>query len=337
MTRRRHPLDRRSALKALGGTVLGGGVLAGVSTAQATIAVPGDEETIADAIAAAEPGDTIDVAAGVYNEGPLVVDDLDDLTLRGAGSDEVTVVRAGGSRGLTVDDSDGVTLRGFTLRDTDPGHFGLKLQFSDDLHVEDVRAVDNGRTGIDLNATQSPTLVDVEARRNDGAGIALRNLAGATVTNATTGGNAWGGLALWAPSGEQLRDVTVTDSTFAGEPAAGLFAQYPGPFAGVAIQGNRIRENGIGVLVDAQFGAVEHVGGIAVHENDVEGNGVGVLNADANDELDATHNWWGHASGPGGPDGRRNPAGRTVGNGDEIQGDVAFEPWLRRPIDHPSR
>ncbi|WP_128225600.1 hypothetical protein [Halobacteriaceae bacterium SHR40] len=53
--------------------------------------------------------------------------------------------------------------------------------------------------------------------------------------------------------------------------------------------------------------------------------------------LDATDNWWGHASGPGGPDGRWNPAGREVGRGDDIEGDVAFDPWLRRPIDSPSR
>jgi nitrous oxidase accessory protein NosD len=94
---------------------------------------------------------------------------------------------------------------------------------------------------------------------------------------------------------------------------------------------NTIENNDLGVEV--KVAADETV----VDFNDIVDNARrGVLNVD-DATLDATDNWWGHASGPGGPDGRRNPAGEEVGKGDDIEGDVAFDPWLRRSIDSPSR
>jgi len=65
--------------------------------------------------------------------------------------------------------------------------------------------------------------------------------------------------------------------------------------------------------------------------NTIKGNsGWGVLNR-SDEELDATDNYWGHASGPGGKDGRTNPAGKVIGRGDTISGNVKFDPWLRQP------
>ncbi|WP_418282517.1 right-handed parallel beta-helix repeat-containing protein [Halorubrum sp. DTA98] len=312
---------------------MAGSVLAGTSAAQTTIEVPGDEPTVADGLAAADSGDTVAVASGSFSEPALVIGQ-DDLTLRGVGSGETTIESQSGGRGITVE-GDGVTLEGFTLDGA--GGYGLKLQFASDLSLRDVHATNNGRTGIDLNKTDDPTLTDVVSRNNDGGmGIALRDLEGATIENARTGSNGWGGLALWAPSGESLLGTSVTGSTFENEQVAGVVVQYAGPFD-ASFEGNRIRDNGIGVHVDDAFGEVEGIDGISIRNNDIESNEIGVLNAESNDELDAAGNWWGHASGPGGSDGRTNPAGRVVGKGDSIAGDVDFDDWLRRPIDHPSR
>lgn len=75
----------------------------------------------------------------------------------------------------------------------------------------------------------------------------------------------------------------------------------------------------------------------SIHDSDIEDNdNFGLIN-EVPIEVDATDNWWGHASGPGGPDGRRNPAGKEVGNGDDIVGDIAFDPWLRKSNGNPSR
>lgn len=320
-------------LKTIGAAAVASNAVAVPAAAQSTIGVPDDEATIADAIAAAGDGDTIVVDAGTYEEPELWIDQ-DDLTLQGAGGDETTIDSQSGGRGLTVE-GDGVSLEGFTLENA--GDYGFKLQFASDLSLEDVHAADNGGTGIDLNQTDDPTLRDVSSRNTDGGmGIALRNLSGATIESAHTEGNDWGGLALWAPDGEYLEDTTITGSTFENEGAAGVIVQYGGPFD-VTLEGNQIRDNAIGVFVDDSFGEVEDIAGISVTWNDIEGNDTGVVNAEANDTLDATENWWGHASGPGGSGGRTNPAGNEVGQGDAIEGDVAFDDWLRRPIDHPSR
>lgn len=295
------------------------------------INVPDDHPTIHAAIAAAEPGDTICIEPGEYVENTLIIQEKDGVALLGAGSDQVTIIRVGGSYGLQVRLSDNVTLEGFTVQDADSSSFGygLKLEHSDGLWVEDVHAIDNNRTGIDLNTTDNATLVDVFAGGNGGAGIAIRNSQDVTVINAGTYGNAWGGLALWAPTGETLANVSVSDSRFSGEPA-GVFAQHSGIFTDISLEGNSIESNSAGIVLDSGVDATA----FAITGNSIAGNdAAGVVNHEDNDPLQATDNWWGHASGPGGPDGRTNPAGQTVGKGDEIFGEVEFDPWLRRPID----
>lgn len=107
----------------------------------------------------------------------------------------------------------------------------------------------------------------------------------------------------------------------------------------VTIAGNDIHDNGTGVALGV--GNPQSVypanSGIEVSNNNINGNDLGVFNDDDSETIVATDNWWGHASGPGGPDGRRNPAGKEVGKGDDIEGDAVFDPWLKRSIDHPSR
>lgn len=100
-----------------------------------------------------------------------------------------------------------------------------------------------------------------------------------------------------------------------------------GVFGDVTVEENDFEDNEEGVGVGDPHG-------VTVNRNNFEGNAVGVKNYEVvAGTLDATENWWGHASGPGGEDGRTNPAGREVGRGDDIDGDVDFDPWLRRPVD----
>jgi nitrous oxidase accessory protein NosD len=327
MTRLNFPFRRRTILKTVGASVVGGSASVGVATAQSTITVPADENSIEDAIAASSSGDTIEVAPGTYSENALVIDGLDDLTLTGAGSGEVTIESQSSDRGLTVDDSDGVTLKGFTLRDA--GGYGLKLQFSDGLRIEDVHAVENGKTGIDMNTTDDPTIVDVESRDTGGGfGISLRNLSGASIDAAETNGNAWGGLALWPidnDDNETVISARVTDSSFTDE-LVGVVAQYQGNFD-VLLKHNDIENNGVGVAMDDQFGPVLNPGGVTVTLNNISGNDVGVDNTGSEGELTATCNYWGHPSGPEHPDNPRNNP-----KGDPVQGDVDFQPWNTRQI-----
>jgi len=137
-------------------------------------------------------------------------------------------------------------------------------------------------------------------------------------------------------------DELPEDVTVKGNDLTSVLSDPDSPFDGVGFgveadgvnyeaTANRIENNNLGVEVKAA--ADETV----VDFNNIAGHTRrGVFNR-GDSTLDATDNWWGHASGPGGPDGRRNPAGKEVGKGDDIEGDVDFDPWLRRPIDNPSR
>jgi parallel beta-helix repeat protein len=132
-------------------------------------------------------------------------------------------------------------------------------------------------------------------------------------------------------------DVSVTGNTLTNvlsDPSSDFYGvgfEVEGDGTGYTASGNLIVNNDLGIEVKVAADETTITG------NDVAGNSFrGALNTDSA-TLDATNNWWGAASGPGGPDGRRNPAGKEVGKGDDIEGDVAFEPWLRRSITSPSR
>ncbi|MBA7716521.1 hypothetical protein ES703_125594 [subsurface metagenome] len=73
-----------------------------------------------------------------------------------------------------------------------------------------------------------------------------------------------------------------------------------------------------------------------INYNDIYGNtNYGLNNSDGaayERTVDATNNWWGHASGPSGEDGRVNKAGEVVGKGDAVSDNVEWDPWLRRSV-----
>jgi hypothetical protein len=80
---------------------------------------------------------------------------------------------------------------------------------------------------------------------------------------------------------------------------------------------NNIRDNDVGVGVYNDSSAV------AVNFNYIVGNAsFGVESDDTANTLDATHNWWGHPTGPYQP--TKNPAGM----GDRVSDYVLFDPWL---------
>jgi hypothetical protein len=148
---------------------------------------------------------------------------------------------------------------------------------------------------------------------------------GVTVSNVVVDGSQNGILFFDAKS------VEISDCEISG---VGSAAVSMAGVSDVTVVGNDLRGNGAGVGVGV--GNPESVypdnEDVRVSGNNIVDNDVGVANADEDLTVDATENWWGHASGPGGPDGRRNPAGREVGRGDDIEGDVDFDPWLRRPV-----
>jgi parallel beta-helix repeat protein len=106
------------------------------------------------------------------------------------------------------------------------------------------------------------------------------------------------------------------------------------------IQNNEIRDNGHGIwvegdnnqilrndilnnkMLDSGIHLTSTASGNTIHCNNIAGNShspsYGVYN-DANEVVDATNNWWGHASGP---------SGMGPGIGDPVSKNVTYAPWL---------
>jgi len=108
---------------------------------------------------------------------------------------------------------------------------------------------------------------------------------------------------------------------------------------GTSITGNTLQNNGHGIyLVDSHGNLIlgndilnnqdtisgVHLDSLAtgnvIHFNNIAGNlPYGVYNENTGEVVDATNNWWGDASGPG---------GEGPGTGDEVSANVEYEPWL---------
>ena len=74
---------------------------------------------------------------------------------------------------------------------------------------------------------------------------------------------------------------------------------------------------------------------VDIHYNNIAGNTeYGVQDYDGDNDVDATNNWWGHASGPSGPDGRTTKKGKEIGKGDAVSANVDWDPWLPQPVGH---
>jgi len=332
-------------------------------------------ESIQPAIDSASCGDTICVESGTFTEDVDV--DVEDLTLEGPNAGtagdgsraaEATV------EGQVILSADGTTLDGFAVSpppatDTYTSEAVRVSNTPDDVTVENTVVSDferddpgGGWYGVDginvFGGEADDSVTDATVRQNKvhslrnedkggAAGISIQgNVDGATVEDnvVTSIGEevtAYGFAVVIRGTGNHVKvphdvDVVGNDlNTVQSDPnspydGVGFEVEAEGG-TGYLVTENQIEDNNLGIEVKVAADETE------VDFNDIEGNSRrGALNKDS-ETLDATNNWWGHASGPGGPDGRRNPAGKEVGKGDDIEGDVAFDPWLRRPIDNPSR
>ena len=110
----------------------------------------------------------------------------------------------------------------------------------------------------------------------------------------------------------------------------------------VVIERNTIRYNDISGASDPSHGIRLRSGADApnvhINWNNFEDGGARTdafaVRNQGTGVLDAIKNWWGHASGPSGEDGRVNKKGKVIGKGGAISGNVNWDPWLPQPIGH---
>jgi len=312
------------------------------------IDVPGDYDTIQEAIDAASDGDTIMVAAGLYEES-VVIDK--SLTLKGAQAGVDARTRSGAETIIEPDEGTGiriltaadrvVVIDGLTVQNAEHGIATPEPTMAADITVKNVRVLNPSEFGISPTFTVTTT---VEYCYVEGAIQAIN--AGALVpfepTVATFRNNEivnsqfgfTGYLKDSLIEGNLVRDFAtegigisgqflnteIKNNTVTGyvEGAGMTFEEHYGRdlSENVNVEGNIFTGNDLGIYV---FDTQTTLTGITVNFNNIADNSrYGVWNQ-GGETLDATKNWWGHASGPGkvGP-----------GYGDAVSTKVLYSPWL---------
>ncbi len=304
-----------------------------------------DGESIQSVIDGASTGDVICVDSGTFEE-DLTIDTA--VTIEGLnapdGSDAATV------DGTVSIEAEGVTLQQIRVEPTgtltpdlmphnvDP--FGIRVTASD------VTVANNVVTGITGDAANHPwravngiqvfngdaqsPVTDIVIHdntvshlNNDGttsayggaAAIKVQgvldgvDVAGNTVENIDSAGWSWGiVMTTTGSAGISPEDVTVTRNTIDSVDADVL--------------------TGTAFGVDGDSDAEQ----ATVNDNNFLNVPVGVENKDGNNTLDATNNYWGHASGPSE---RTSPSGQQIGQGADIVdhgGGVDWQPFRSSPV-----
>lgn len=322
--------------------------------------------TLTAAVDAAIDGDTVTVCPGSYTEGlggpgttGLLIDE--DLTIRGAGSDLVTI-RPNGSIGepnaanrrsrdrrgavIGVEGAD-VDLSGITVRGNGGANqfaeAGLVFRNAAGSSLSNSRITDivpSGNpfglgtpdTGFGLVVTSSTTSGDLPFTLA-GTLIEGYNKAGALIDSRDAD--------LSMNSGSHVR-ATVTGSVIRGHGPQNQQRQHgiqvsfgaSAAVTGSTISGNRFTpepSSSSGLLFDGS-----DLTQSSVHASNVQGNGYGVSNLNPNGSnqgrVDATDNFWGDPDGPSRDGGVDEPPPE----GDRVSASVDTDPFRTVPVEGPA-
>ena len=294
--------------------------------------------TIQHAVSTAASGDTIMVAAGTYVEtGQIVISK--NLTIVGAGAGSTIVNKAentgdpssGNNRGwVLVNASYTLSMSGLTLD-------GVGKQIS-------IAILSFGTATVENCEIKN---IDWSAASYYGRGVCLyagtANLVRNTVfsnirrigvfvfgsgVSALTEGNTYTGKGSgdWLDYGIELgggatatitgNTITNCDVSTCGWASAGiLVTTYFGAGTAANITGNTLTGNEYGIAIGYDAGDTSVV---TAHFNNISGNTDGVDTTSGTVTTDATYNWWGDNSGPGGV---------GPGTGDTVSANVNYDSW----------
>ncbi len=242
-----------------------------LQAAQLSVGPEGEFRSIRDALAAARPGDTVRVAAGVYHEHAVV-----DRTVVLLG--EAGAVIVGDGRGTIITVRAPAVIRGFTLRgsgsDQSREDSGILAEKAPGLIIENCRFEDvlfgiylkqSHRAVIRNNVIQGKNLT--MPLRGDGIRLWYSH-------NGTIAGNELDrvrDLVIWFSNNTEVRDNVVRDSRY------GLHYMYSDHNR---FQGNRFIGNDVGAFIMYSNDIAFH-GNVFANARGTTGRGLGFKDADA--------------------------------------------------------
>jgi hypothetical protein len=306
----------------------------------ATINVPGDYPTISQAITASNPGDTINVGAGTYNE-HLVIDK--GLTFSGAGSNVVTI------DGEHTINASNVQLDGFTFVNTDDYTIAIHATSGAISNIQVTNSVFDlvGYSGVhiggDSGSANSISNVAINSNTFNGPPSMASNpfkiggLFGAPADQPVDNLDFIGNTVFNCSIPVNLNDANINDAlidsnTFRN--TDGIIYIW-GEGVPVGILSNFVFTNndvdssnsyGVGIgYPNGIFSPTNFGTGNRINYNSFDNipgaYGMGAVSNFMGTTLNATENWWGDPSGP---------SGAGPGIGSPISTDVDYSPWWRK-------
>jgi hypothetical protein len=284
--------------------------------------------TISAAVAAAQPGSTIDVCPGTYSEDvvvsePLTIIGTDAVVNPGSATNSPFATLLGSNAFTVV--AQNVTIQGFTVQDASGD--GI-LVAGDQASINHITALDNGGTGVDLNGSSWSTVSNVVAEGNVGGGVYLTNDYGALSPGATAShdtvidnvlDNNPGGcgviladhLGTTVPGAQGIFDNTIVGNQVdsnGNDPAgigSGIILASPVPGGAVydnTVMNNQVDNNGLaGITLHSHLAGQGDFSGNVLIGNDI-----------------GTNNLGGTASEAGGDDGDASTSGIYLGSVDSL-------------------
>ena len=175
------------------------------------IQVPGDYETIAEALASAPDGAVIEIAAGSYRES-LIVER--PVSLRPADDGEVLLTASDDVPVISIMDTQSVSIEGLTIVG---GEYGIFITRSQDITIQDNLVSDSRLTGIKVRLGAADILDNtvINAQSPYGMGIHVTNTTqwpASRVAGNLVFGNARSGVYTNMTGMIEITDNVVTDN-----------------------------------------------------------------------------------------------------------------------------
>lgn len=231
--------------------------------------------SIAAAVAAASPGDIVQVAHGTYNEDVAIAK---PLSLVGENALTTVIDASGLTNGVAITGTRSVVVSGFTVENANAA--GIWIAGSSSITISGNHVIDNDKALIPGANASCPPLKGTPFESGEaldcGEGVFLSAVDHSILANNTITGNAGGilvtddtgpthdnlitansvvrntaldcGITLPSHSGAGVFHNTVAnnDSSYNGGPGVGIFAPGPGSKAyGNVVINNRLRGNGL--------------------------------------------------------------------------------------------